>query len=71
MKQISEIIYSYSRINEQFPDLYAAYIPEIIKRSKELKPMEVVNIYWGFATAKLFNRELFEFLEKEMIFPKF
>lgn len=45
MKQISEIIYSFARIDEQFPDLFYSYTTEIMKRYTSLI---IYNILYSY-----------------------
>jgi hypothetical protein len=67
MKQISEIIYSYARIQEKVPELYFKCAPIIKEKYKELNSIEIFNIYWGFASSRIYLKEFYAFMEDIII----
>lgn len=62
-KQVSEVIYAYARIHEKNTDLFYKSIPIITKAIADFNEIEIVNIYWGYANARIFDEDLCSLLE--------
>lgn len=66
-KQISELIYSYARMHEKNLLLFARCAPIIISKLGQYSAIELVNIYWGFASARFLDDKLCTILEAAII----
>jgi len=59
-KQLSEIVYSYSRVSEKADDLLFAIAKKVFneKLTEKMSDVEVCNLYWAYANAGIWVEDL-------------
>jgi len=59
-KQLSEIVYSYSRVSEKADDLMFAISKKVVneKLYEKMSDVEVCNLYWAFSNAGIWVEDL-------------
>ena len=67
-RQLSEVIYAYSRVGEKADALMFSIAQKVLEEKlyNKMTPIEVSNLYWGFANAGIWHEDLIKACEKKL-----